>query len=158
MAAFCELPFFLAVMERQLARLQMPALSEAERDDFGTWFHKGWLTQPLPTFSRGEHLVGSDPWVIAVMAVDTRRMIVAASAGDDSATVAHDDLIALGWRPELVRRFGAVALAAALASIKAEANVRHQRQFSGFNAALAAVVAVLCFGIGVAAVGVASLI
>jgi hypothetical protein len=100
----------------------------------------------------------TEAWIIARMAADTRRMIVAAAA-DDSATVEHDDLIALGWTQEQVRRFGAVALAAALASVKAEADLAHQRQFSGFAAsATSAVLAACCFTIGLACVGVASLL
>lgn len=104
------------------------------------------------------HRMETEAWVIARMAADTRRMIVADSA-DDSATVAHDDLIALGWTQDQVRRFGAVALANALASIRAEADIAHQRQFSGFAASAArAVLAACCFTIGLACVGVASLL
>ena len=158
MTAFDEFTFFLDVLERQRARLGKPPVSPAAREGYSGFFHDGVLDDIEPVFPRASYRREDECLMIAHMALDTRRMIVAAAA-DDSATVEHDDLIALGWTQEQVRRFGAVALAAALASVKAEADLAHQRQFSGFAAsATSAVLVACCFTIGLACVGVASLL
>jgi hypothetical protein len=164
-----ELRFFQSVLERQMARLwgySTPPKLQAEFvagrcQQLASGDTHWWCLRE----DHAENRFVDEVLLIARMALDTRRLIVAADlASDDdaAATVAHDDLIALGWRPAAVRKYGRVALIAAVADL-ARSPMRGSPPGDGTtenlrSAAIAVATMVICGGIGLACVGIATLV